>query len=139
MLFDLSPRDVATVQRGVALTAELLFAAGARRVLLPFADLPTLDGPDELPRIVARPPVPDTIELMTVHIMGTARMASDARRGATDASGAVHGVEGLVVADASGLPSSIGVNPQETIVAMALRNADRWLAARGGAGRRAVG
>ena len=64
---------------------------------------------------------------MTVHIMGTCRMASDRQHGATDASGGVYGIEGLVVADASLLPSSIGVNPQETIVAMALRNADRWL------------
>src|SRR5436309_1924442 len=139
MLFDLSPRDLETVHRGVALTAELLFAAGARRVLLPFTDLPTLEGPDQLRRIHERPPVPDTVELMTVHIMGTARMATDARRGATDASGAVHGTDGLVVADASALPSSIGVNPQETIIALALRNAERWLEARGAARRRAAG
>src|SRR5690349_7461396 len=127
MLFDLSREDLETVHHGVALTAELLFAAGARRVLLPFADLPELRGPDELRRIAERPPVPDTVELMTVHIMGTARMAADPARGATDARGAVHGVPGLVVADASVLPSSIGVNPQETIIALALRNAERWL------------
>jgi choline dehydrogenase-like flavoprotein len=139
MLFNLSRRDLDTVHRGVARTAELLFAAGARRVLLPFADLPQLDGPDELHRILERPPVPDTIELMTVHVMGTARMAVDPRLGATDASGAVHGVEGLVVADASVLPSSIGVNPQVTIMAMALRNADRWIDARGAARRRSAG
>jgi len=95
-------------------------------VLLPFSDLPELAGPDELHRIHQRPRRAAGIELMTVHIMGTARMATDPRRGATDPSGAVWGTEGLVVADASVLPSSIGVNPQETIVAMALRNADRW-------------
>ena len=127
MLFSLSPRDLQTVHRGVGRTAELLFAAGARRVLLPFADLPSLESPDQLRRIAERPPIPDGIELMTVHIMGTCRMANDRQRGATDADGAVYGTEGLVVADASLLPSSIGVNPQETIVAMALRNADRWL------------
>jgi choline dehydrogenase-like flavoprotein len=65
-------------------------------------------------------------------------MASEPRRGATDASGRLHGVDGLVIADASVLPSSIGVNPQETIVAMALRNADRWIAAHGAARRRAA-
>jgi choline dehydrogenase-like flavoprotein len=63
--------------------------------------------------------------------MGTARMAADPSRGATDASGAVFGTRGLVIADASVLPSSIGVNPQETIVATALRNVARWLEARG--------
>jgi choline dehydrogenase-like flavoprotein len=115
------------VHLGVRLTSELLFAAGARRVLLPFADLPELGGPDELPRIDARPRSPMGIELMTVHIMGTARMARDSERGGTDASGRVHGLAGLVVADASALPSSVGVNPQESIVAMALRNADRWI------------
>src|SRR5215468_316967 len=123
----LDDADLERLHRGVTLTAELLFAAGARRVLLPFADLPALDGPHELRRIATRPRVRETIELMTVHIMGTARMATDPARGATDASGAVHGVHGLVVADASALPSSIGVNPQETIVAVALRNAERWL------------
>jgi len=127
LFFNLSGADLERVHRGVALTAELLFAAGARRVLLPFADLPELTGPGELDRIRTRPRVATTIELMTVHIMGTARMATDPRRGATDAAGRVFGVDGLMIADASVLPSSVAVNPQESIVAMTLRNADRWI------------
>ena len=127
MLVDLTGTDLLRVHRGVALTAELLFAAGARRVLLPFADLPEIAGPHELLRIIARPPRAAGIELMTVHIMGSARMAADPRQGPTDASGAVRGADGLVIADASVIPTSIGVNPQETIVALALRNADRWV------------
>jgi choline dehydrogenase-like flavoprotein len=132
----LSAADVERIHHGVALTAELVFAAGARRVLLPFADLPSIDGPDEIERIRRRPRAPKAIELMTVHIMGTARMATDPGRGATDARGAVHGIDGLVVADASVLPSSIGVNPQETIIAMALRNADRDARRQPAGGRR---
>jgi choline dehydrogenase-like flavoprotein len=127
MVQTLGDDDIERLHRGVRLTAELLFAAGARKVFTPFADLPTLDGPGDLARIDARPRHRDTIELMTVHIMGTARMARDGTRGATDASGAIFDVRGLVVADASVLPSSIGVNPQETIIAMTLRNCDRWL------------
>jgi len=127
MVQTLGDADIERLHRGVRLTAELLFAAGARKVLLPFADLPVLAGPGELPRIDARPRVRETIELMTVHIMGSARMAVDPAHGATDPTGAVHGARGLVVADASVLPSSIGVNPQETIIAVALRNVERWL------------
>jgi choline dehydrogenase-like flavoprotein len=130
MVQTLGDSDIDRIHRGVSLTAELLFAAGARQVLTPFADLPTLDGPGDLPRIAARPRNRDTIELMTVHIMGTARMARDAARGGTDPSGAVFDVNGLVVADASVLPTAIGVNPQETIIAMTLRNCERWLEAR---------
>ena len=51
--------------------------------------------------------------------MGTARMDADPARGVTGTDGAVHGAEGLYVADASLLPSSIGVNPMMTIAAMA--------------------
>jgi choline dehydrogenase-like flavoprotein len=130
MVQTLGDADVERLHRGVMRTAELLFAAGARRVFTPFADLPTLHHPGEIARVASRPRNRDAIELMTVHIMGTARMAQSPAEGATDASGAVFGVRGLVVADASVLPSSIGVNPQETIVAMTLRNCDRWLEAR---------
>jgi cholesterol oxidase len=67
------------------------------------------------------------MELMTVHIMGSARMGVDARRGATDAFGRVFGVDGLYVADASLFPGPIGVNPQETIMALVARNTRRWI------------
>jgi choline dehydrogenase-like flavoprotein len=130
MFQTLGAGDVERLHRGVELTARLLFAAGARRVLLPFADLPELAGPDDLGRIAARPRNRSTIELMTVHIMGTARMSPDPTRGGTDQSGWVHGTQGLAVADASTLPSSVGVNPQESIIAMTLRNTERWLDAR---------
>ena len=46
-------------------------------------------------------------------------------RGVAGADGAVHGAEALYVADGSLLPSSIGVNPMMTIIAMASRVARR--------------
>jgi choline dehydrogenase-like flavoprotein len=125
MSFRLSARDIELVHRGVAMTAEIMFAAGAREVLLPFAHLPQISSPDELGRIHALERRPGAIELMTVHIMGSARMSRDPADGVVDADGQVHGIPGLAVADASLFPSSVGVNPQESIVALALRNAER--------------
>jgi len=52
--------------------------------------------------------------------MSTAGMGSEPAA-VTDPDGAVRGVEGLYVADASLLPSSVGVNPMMTIIACALR------------------
>jgi len=127
----LDGRDIERIHRGVALTAELLFAAGAREVLLPFSDLHAIRNPGEIRLIHERQRDRGVIELMTVHIMGTARMARDASHGATDDSGAVFDTTGLVIADASAIPTSLGVNPQETIVALTLRNVDRWLERRG--------
>ena len=38
--------------------------------------------------------------------------------------GRVHGYEGLVVADASCIPTTLGVNPQHTIMALARMHAE---------------
>jgi choline dehydrogenase-like flavoprotein len=61
--------------------------------------------------------------------MGTARMSEDPQRGVTDSFGAVHGVPGLFIADASLFPGPLGINPMETVIALAMRNAQRILEA----------
>jgi len=127
MSFRLDDRDVENVHRGVALAAGQMFAAGAKKVLLPFAQLPEIDHPGELAKIEARKQLRSDIELMTVHIMSSCRMRKSASLGATDEAGRLHDVGGVVIADASAIPSPVGVNPMESIVALALRNTDRWL------------
>lgn len=126
VFYQISDRDAARIVRGIALTAELMFAAGARRILAPFTGAGDLYGPDDLADLLARPVPKSALELFTVHLMGSARMSDDAARGVVSSFGEFHGARGLFVADASIFPGPIGVNPMETIVALALRNAD-WL------------
>ena len=125
--YQLTDTDADRVLRGIGLTAELMFAAGARRVLLPFDGAPEVRDPAGLASVLARPAARKSIELFTVHLMGTARMSADPKRGVTDSYGAFYGVPGLFVADASLFPSPIGVNPMETILALAVRNAERLI------------
>jgi len=49
VFYQLTEHDAERLARGVELTAEALFAAGARRVLLPVDGAPVVRGPDELP------------------------------------------------------------------------------------------
>jgi choline dehydrogenase-like flavoprotein len=126
--YQITARDVTRILRGIALTAELMFAAGARRILLPFAGVPDLQTPADLAALQARTIPADAIELLTVHLMGTARMSDDRRRGVVSSFGAFHDAANLFVADASLFPGPIGVNPMETILALVTRNA-AWLIA----------
>ena len=128
--YQISDADAARVVRGIGLTAELMFAAGARRILPPFAGAPVLHGPDDVATLLSRPVPKRSLELFTVHLMGTARMGDDPRRGVVSGSGEFHGASGLVVADASILPGAVGVNPMETIVALATRIAERLIEGR---------
>jgi choline dehydrogenase-like flavoprotein len=59
------------------------------------------------------------------HHMGTTRMAADPRRGVTDGWGRVHGLPNLHVAGSSLFPTAGWANPTLTILALALRTADR--------------
>ena len=59
------------------------------------------------------------------HEAGTARMGRNPCEGVTDPWGAVFGVQGLYVADASVMPTALDRHPTLTLVALALRTADR--------------
>lgn len=127
VFYQLSGADAARLVRGVALLAELLFAAGASRVLLPFDHPRELRHRDEIGTLLGGRVDTKRMDVSTVHLMGTARMGSDPRRHVCDSDGRVYGREGLYVADASLFPTPIGVNPMETIMALATRNAERIL------------
>jgi choline dehydrogenase-like flavoprotein len=121
--YQLAELDAANLRRGVALLSELLFAAGARRILLPFHGQPDLLGPDDARRLLERVVPASSMEVLTVHMMGTAGMGGDRSRAVTDGFGLVHDADRLMVADASLFPTPIGVNPMETIMALATRAA----------------
>jgi hypothetical protein len=62
---------------------------------------------------------------ITVHPLGGCPMADDPAHGVVDGYGQVHGNPGLFVSDGSIVPTALGVNPSETIAALAERNVER--------------
>ena len=75
--YQLAEADAANLQRGVSLLSELLFAAGARRILLPFHGAPELASADDARHLLDRTIPAKGWEVVTVHMMGTARMGHD--------------------------------------------------------------
>jgi len=108
--YDLCDADLARFRTGLARLRELFETAGARAVHLP---LPAGVEPRRARR--------RDLKLMAFHPLGTARADASAERGVVDGDLAVHGVDGVHVADGSVVPSSLGVNPQITIMALATR------------------
>jgi choline dehydrogenase-like flavoprotein len=94
--YKVGPDERAMLERGAAEAERVHRAAGAREVV----------------------PISST-ELFSAHQMGTCRMGRDERSAVCDERGAVFGVRGLYVADASAFPASSGVNPMITILALA--------------------
>ncbi|MEA2132917.1 MAG: hypothetical protein QOC68_826 [Solirubrobacteraceae bacterium] len=118
--YDISAADTARVKRGLEHLAELFWAAGAHTVLLPIARLQELHDGDSAPlhELDLRP---EDLKLLAFHPLGSARMDARPSHGVLDGDGRVHGTEGVYVCDGSAIPSSLGVNPQITIMTLATR------------------
>jgi choline dehydrogenase-like flavoprotein len=120
MSYDLNDEDLRTFKRGIELLCECFWAAGAQELFPPIEGIGVLrDGDVETVR--RHELRPHGLTLMAFHPMGTARADARPQHGVVDGDLKLHGVDGLYVSDASVLPSSLGVNPQETIMALATR------------------
>ncbi len=123
--YELSDCDAGHVRRPLLGAAEVLAAAGAQEVF-------TLHTPP----VRARPGTPNWRErliadadsrgyqrarmsYLSFHQMASAAMGRDPARSVVGETGELHDLRGLYVADGSGFPSSSGVNPMITIMAIA--------------------
>lgn len=122
-----APHTIDAMVAATRASARIFFGAGALRVHAPSADPTTLeasdaDRADHL--IDARHFRTGKVSVSAAHLMGGCGMGRGAADSVTDASGRVHGVPWLRVADASLFPDSLEINPYLTIMALADRVAE---------------
>ena len=125
VFYELSHHDVANVRRGLIGAAQVLAAAGATELFslqTPPARALTsepewlaqfADGLDRRGYTKCR------MSYITFHQMASCAMGADRTRSVVGETGESHDVRGLYVADASAFPTSSGVNPMITIMAIA--------------------
>lgn len=123
--YHITAYDHARFVKGAKLLARLHFEMGAEYVVMPFAEHPFVRSVDELERFDTTSVRARSLELLTVHIMGTAAMGGRAEDSVVNASGEVWDLPGCYVADASLFPTAIGRNPQITIMALATKIGER--------------
>ena len=126
--YRLNPADRASLIEGVMHGAQLLLAAGAKEITLPYTRRIVIKRESDLEVIRQRGIVENDILIASSHPQGTLRMGSDSHGSVVDSYGEAHAVKGLFVGDASLFPTSIGVPPMLTIAAMADRIARRLAA-----------
>ena len=125
--YSMTDNDLERLRRGMAQLAEVYFAAGAKSVFLSsfVMDLEMKaadfkDKPDAIKAFIdehARRQA--DLNINSAHPQGGNPMSDDKRVGAVDSRFRVHGYDNLFVCDASVFPTTIKINPQLTIMAMA--------------------
>jgi choline dehydrogenase-like flavoprotein len=122
------PRDLEYLKQGLSAVAAIHFAAGARRVMTLHSTLTEFASPGEIrKRLDGAGWGMNRIALFSAHPLGTCRMGKDPRSSVVDAHCRIHDVPGVFVIDGSITPTSLGVNPQMTILAVAEKSAE-WIA-----------
>jgi choline dehydrogenase-like flavoprotein len=120
-------RELAHLKRGIAAAVRAHVAAGAEEVITLHSrphvfhakGASTASLNEFCERVLTSSVDRNWSTLFSAHQMGTCRMGSDPRTSVCDERGAVRGVQGLYVADASLFPASSGVNPMITVMAVA--------------------
>jgi choline dehydrogenase-like flavoprotein len=111
--------DLRLMIKGTKLAARIHFKSGAQRVMPMTFRSTSYTSPeqvDELDEIVRDN---TDIGLHTSHPQGGNAVSRDPAKGIVDERFRVHGTENLYVCDASVFPSSVTVNPQLTVMALA--------------------
>ncbi|WP_394829817.1 GMC family oxidoreductase N-terminal domain-containing protein [Pendulispora albinea] len=118
--YELGESDRVQLAKGIVACGRILFAAGAKEVVVPAVfPLRTRDA-RELDRVDMAFVRPHHLPLSAVHPMGSMRLGTDPARSVVGPTGEHHQVRGLFVADGSLFPTSIGGPPQIGIYALAL-------------------
>ncbi len=117
--YRLSETDLVQMREGIVAAARLQLAAGAREVVTLHTPPRSIRGESDLSALATADCSPNRLGLFSAHVNGTCRFGTDPRTSGCTPDGQRHGVRGLYVADGSLLPTALGVNPQETIMAVA--------------------
>ena len=125
--YRLTHRDRELLRSGLSRLALLLLEGGATHVYPSFNAAPIVRGRGDLAEMQRRFSVMKS-SVMTVHLCSTVPMGEDPTKCGADSHGRVHGTKNVRVNDASLLPDAPGVNPQASVMAIAVRNARHFIA-----------
>jgi choline dehydrogenase-like flavoprotein len=125
--YGLTRRDRALLGSGLARLALLMLEAGADEVYPSFRGAPLVRKRSDLATMQSNFSA-SKASVMTVHLCSTVPMGEDTDKCGANSFGRVHNTTNVWVNDASLLPTAPGVNPQGTVMALAIRNARRFAA-----------
>jgi choline dehydrogenase-like flavoprotein len=114
-----SKKDFNTLLEGIELASEILFASGAESVMPNTFKYYEFKAVEEAKKLHQYIKDPSEITLGTGHPQGGNIIGSSAVTGAVNNEFKAFGYDNLYVCDASVFPTSVGVNPQMTVMGLA--------------------
>ncbi len=121
--YHFDPYDFKKLIRGIAIASEVFFAAGAKTVNPGIYGIKEFNSPADIAQLFKKKIPVTSVEMMAFHPLGTARMGELKNHTVVNSFGKAHKLDNLFISDGSIFPTSLGVNPQITIMSFSMRNA----------------
>jgi choline dehydrogenase-like flavoprotein len=122
--YELSEADQKKMIDGLKEASRIYLRAGATRIITGHMKKTEIHNIEDLRIIDQRGAGPGSLLMASVHPQGGNRMGEDRTVSVVDSHCKCHQISNLYVCDASVFPTSVGVNPQYTVMAVATLTAD---------------
>jgi choline dehydrogenase-like flavoprotein len=117
--YAVAPDDFERLKSGMKLVGRIAFAAGGVAVYPSTFSSRAILRESDIDAVIDAIRNPEDVSLTSAHPQGGNPMSDDPGLGVVDTGFRVHGFDNLYVCDASVFPTSVRVNPQLTVMAMA--------------------
>jgi len=130
VIYNISKKDIKKNIAGIKKLGKILFLGGAKKIYLPCGNIKSLDiisfsSIFEMNTFFKKNKyIP---ELSSIHLFSSVPMGKD-ENSPLDSFGKLKNQSNIYINDASMLPTPTGVNPQGTIMAVAKRNVEKFIA-----------
>ncbi|MBU1627545.1 GMC family oxidoreductase, partial [bacterium] len=128
--YKITEKDKRQLSIGLARLGQLFFAAGAKVLYPTIAGHPPFKKVDECLKYLDQDIPIHKTSLLTIHIFSSCPMGEKKDLSAANSFGKIWNYDNLYINDASLFIDALGVNPQGTIMAIALRNVNHYLSSR---------
>lgn len=118
--YELTEKELKIIAKGTEVLAKMWFRLGARKVVIPHRTLSVIEKEEDIPSLTSKIlNDPKNLLLGSAHPQSGNRIGTNPLNSVVDSDCRVHGFKNLFVCDASVFPTSVGVNPQVTVMAIA--------------------
>jgi choline dehydrogenase-like flavoprotein len=118
VFYKFEPSDIELIKDALTKASKLLFASGAKEIILPkigTGTFKTFEGVQRALETIS----PKCLELQTLHVMSSCPMGQGREDAIVDLQDRLNEFDNIFICDASVLPTNIGESPQGTIMAFA--------------------
>jgi choline dehydrogenase-like flavoprotein len=117
--YEPSKRDLKLMLEGIRLASRVMLEGGATRVMPPTFEYAEASDAEGIDAMLSRIADDSDLSINSAHPQGGNPISRDHDKGVVDERLRVHGFENVYVCDASVFPTSVTVNPQLTVMALA--------------------